>query len=143
MPIPRQMRHRHRLLALAAVGLLACTATGLADTESKVQSSIVPAGEQRELAFFASLNPDCSAIGEMTLRLARPAEHGSVEIERGLGYTKYGRKDQRYACNRAPVEGYRVNYISQPDYLGEDSFEIQLFSPAGNYVLWKYDITVK
>jgi hypothetical protein len=127
----------------AACLIFAAPSLALAQAEAQIQSRTVPAGEKRQLAFFTSVNPDCSVDGDFTVRLVKPASHGDVEIEPGLGYTSYGRGDQRYRCNLAPEEGYRVNYISASGYAGDDLFEIEVFSPDGHYRLWKYALTVK
>jgi hypothetical protein len=107
------------------------------------QSRVVPSGEKRQLGFLTSVNTDCTVNGDMTVRIAKQASHGVVEIDRGLGYTNFGREDQRYECNRIPKEGYRINYTSTGDFLGEDRFEIEFFPPQGDYSLWKYEVTVK
>jgi hypothetical protein len=123
---------------------LSAFSAGFAQSDSGTfQSRFVPSGEKRQLAFLTSLNPDCTVNGDMTVRIAKQASHGVVEIDRGLGYTSFGRDDQRYACNRLLEEGYRINYTSAGDFLGEDRFEIEFFSPQGGYNLWKYEVTVK
>jgi hypothetical protein len=144
-PLSR-VQHGACLLAvpiLAACAGIAVPQKAFAQTETRSQSRVVPSGEKRQLAFFTSLNPDCTVDGEMTVRIAKQASHGIVDIDRGLGYSAYGRGDQRYACNLSPEEGHRVNYISNGGYVGDDQFEIEVFSPAGRYSLWKYDLTVK
>jgi hypothetical protein len=103
----------------------------------------VPSGERRLLAFLTSLNPDCSVNGEMSVRLLKQAGHGTVEIGRGLGFTDYPRRDQRYVCNLALREGYRIDYTPAENFTGEDAAEIELFSASGDYTVARYVITVK
>ena len=138
-----------RRLCLALPLAAGCTlyfAPGLAHAQAgapEVRSKVVPSGEKRQLAFLTSLNPDCSVNGEMTVRAVNQPSHGTVEIDRGLGYTDYGRRDLRYLCNLVPVEGYQVNYTSNGDFKGEDEFEVELFSPSGQYAVTRYIVTVK
>lgn len=131
-------------LAAAFCLVLSAFSSGFAQSEGGTfQSRVVPSGEKRQLAFLTSVNSDCTVDGDMTVRIAKQASHGVVEIDRGLGYTNFDRKDQRYECNRIPKEGYRINYTSTGDFLGDDRFEIEFFSPQGDYSLWKYEVTVK
>jgi hypothetical protein len=124
--------------------VLSAFSPGFAQPDSGTfQSRVVPSGEKRQLGFLTSVNSDCTVNGDMTVRIAKQASHGVVEIDRGLGYTSFGRDDQRYECNRFPEEGYRINYTSTGDFLGEDRFEIEFFSPSGDYSLWKYEVAVK
>lgn len=135
------------ILALGvAIGCTVCFGPGLAYAQTgtpEIKSKVVPSGERRQLAFLTSLNPDCSVNGETTVRLAKQASHGAVEIDRGLGYTDYGRRDLRYFCNLAAKEGYQINYTSNESFKGEDEFEIELFSPSGQYTVTRYSVTVK
>jgi hypothetical protein len=147
--MPKPVTRIHAVEAFITACVLAgCAGLGLssqafAQAEIRSQSRVVPAGEARQLAFFTSLNPDCSADGNLTVRIAKQASHGNVAVDRGLGYTAYGRGDQRYVCNLTPEEGYRISYLSNDGYVGDDLFEIEVFSPAGHFTLWKYAVTVK
>jgi hypothetical protein len=133
------------IVAIAAFcfELSASSASSAQTGSGASQSRVVPSGEKRQLAFLTSVNADCTVNGDMTVRIAKQTSHGVVEIDRALGYTNFVREDQRYECNLIPKEGYRVNYTSTRDFLGEDRFEIEFFSPQGNYSLWKYEVTVK
>ncbi len=138
----------NRLLraSILAIGwtLLFGPALALAQTASpEIQSKTVPSGETRQLAFLTSLNPDCSVDADMTLRIVKQASHGAVEVDRGVGYTNYGRRDWRHFCNLAPREGYKVTYASHENFKGDDEFEIEFFGPAGSYSVTRYAVTVK
>ena len=77
------------------------------------------------------------------MRVVKQASHGTVEVDRGLGYTSYRRWDLRYLCNLAPREGYQVTYASNENFKGDDEFEIEFFAPAGHYTVTRYAVTVK
>ena len=119
---------------------------GLAHAQSgppEIQSKVVPSGEKRQLAFIASLNPNCSANAEITVRAVKQASHGTMEIVRGIGYTTYEREDSRYFCNRVLTEGFQISYAPKDNFKGEDEFEIEVFDPGGEYSVTRYAITVK
>jgi hypothetical protein len=106
-------------------------------------SATVPTSKKRLVGFFASLNPDCSAIGEIDARVIRQPENGTVEIETGTGFTNYADNNQRHACNLKPSPGVRVNYTSKDGFIGRDAFEVEFLAGLGSDVVWKYTVTVK
>jgi len=131
-----------KLLHLALLPV-ALSGTARAQTGTGIETRVVQAGETRQLSFLTALNPDCSADSEMTARISKQPAHGAAQIERGVGYASYGKNDQRFSCNRSLAEGYNVNYTPQADFVGDDQFEVEIFSPQGRYRLWKYLVTVK
>jgi hypothetical protein len=103
----------------------------------------VPTGKKRLVGFFTSLNPDCSAIGEIDSRVIKQPENGTVEIEAGTGFTNYPQTNQRYACNLKPSQGLRILYASKEGFLGKDTFDMEFLGGLGGDIVWKYSVTVK
>jgi hypothetical protein len=106
-------------------------------------SSTVPTAVKRQVGFFHWLNADCSSMGDIESRLAKPPANGTVELDEGLGYANYAQTNQRYNCNGRPVMGVRVFYTSKDAYTGKDSFTAEFLTPSGQDFVWKYSVTVK
>ena len=106
-------------------------------------SPTVPTGKKRLVGFFTSLNPDCSAVGEIDTRVIKQPENGTVDVESGTGFTNYPDSNQRHACNLKPSPGVRVNYTSKDGFIGRDTFEVEFLGGLGGDVVWKYNVTVK
>jgi hypothetical protein len=95
-----------------------------------------------KLAHFADLNPDCSPVGDLIVRVAKNPEHGVVTLRRGEGYTSYGTQNPRYQCSFRPTSGMSVIYLSNPGYVGPDSLAVDVFG-GGSEGQQTYDLTVK
>jgi hypothetical protein len=106
-------------------------------------SPTVPTGKKRLVGFFTSLNPDCSAVGEIEARLIKQPGNGTVDLENGTGFTNFPENNQRHPCNLKPSAGVRVNYTSKEDFIGKDTFEVEFLGGLGGDVVWKYTVTVK
>ena len=129
---------------VAALLVVAASGELLAQTvPPQTFSPTVPTGKKRPVGFFASLNPDCSAIGDIDARVIKQPENGTVEVEAGTGFTGYAEKNQRYACNLKPSQGMRIFYTSKDGFLGKDAFEVEFLGGLGGDIIWKYSVTVK
>jgi len=103
----------------------------------------VPVGKERQVGFFAALNPDCSLAGEVDGRLIKKPQNGSVELEQGLGFTSYRQNSPFSVCNTKQVQGIRIKYTSKEGYIGKDAFEVEFLDPRGADFVYKYSVTVK
>lgn len=93
---------------------------------------VVPTGEARAIAFFASLNPDCSVIGPVVIRtLSRPA-HGRLMVEAADSFTRYGPSAPLAPCNSRKVPGTRLTYASEEGFEGLDTFRILVINADGS-----------
>jgi hypothetical protein len=54
--------------------------------------------------YVSCLNPDCSARGNIIVRLAEQPSHGSVDLVTGQGFTDYAKADQKYKCNEVTFD---------------------------------------
>lgn len=85
------------LLALCAFGLLLSSALAqeksldeldkrsrrIMATEGLQKEDInrvVASGTKQRIGFFSALNPDCTASGEVNVRVTKQPEHGAVEM---------------------------------------------------------------
>ena len=126
------------LLALSAWVLSGCQTTGDA-TLSRVAVSELPL----RLGHFAQLNPDCSQIGELVVRVAKPPDHGMVAVSSGDSYTNFAKEDLRNACNYRPTRGVNVTYTSERSYTGPDTTVLDVIYPAGLEGRYSYSLNVK
>jgi hypothetical protein len=92
---------------------------------------IVASGTNQRIRFFYAVNPDCSANGDINIRVTKQPEHGTVEIAAVTDFPKFERKNIRYRCNRHKVRGQQVNYKSAEKYIGSDTLELLVLFPGG------------
>jgi hypothetical protein len=126
------------LPALAAVLLSGCQATS-GGTFSPVAVTGVPL----RLGHFAALNPDCSPIGQVVVRVTKPPGHGTVSIYAGTGYTNFVSSNPRNACNYRPTPGVNVTYTSERGYAGPDTVDIDAVFPTGEERHFAFSLNVK
>jgi len=105
-------------------------------------SPVVPTGKKRLVGFYYSLNPDCSAVGEIDARVIKQPQNGTVEVTPGTGFSGFAENNQRYACNMKASPGVRVTYMSNEGFVGSDAFEVEFLAGMTDAV-WKYNVTVK
>jgi hypothetical protein len=132
------------LLAVCAFGLLLSSA--FAEEKSPGQpreesnqiglqkmnwTRIVASGTNQRIGFFYAVNPDCSAGGDVNIRVTKQPEHGTVETAAATDFPNFERENIRYRCNRHKVRGQQVNYKSAEKYIGSDTLELLVLLPGG------------
>ena len=111
-------------ILLVVVGLLLSAVSAHAER-------VIPSGKQLILFNATSVNPDCSALGNVEVRVAQGPEHGKVSIRRTRVFPNYAAVNLRSACNARRVAGVLVTYVSQRGYVGDDLVVIEVFFPNG------------
>jgi hypothetical protein len=116
---------------------------GIEGQESQSITRIVASGAKQRVDFYASLNPDCSATGDVHVRVTKQPEHGTVETVATTDYVHYPKENIRSKCNQHKVKGTLVNYKAAEKYTGSDEFDLLLLFPGG--VAWEihYNISVR
>jgi hypothetical protein len=110
----------------------------------KVEVTRVAAAEQKlRLDFFSSVEPDCSSMGQMTVRIVEQPQHGALAVENGQAFTNYPKDNQRYDCNTRKSDGTLVFYQAKSDYRGPDSVTLYVITPLGAAFTRHYSIDVK
>src|SRR5262249_34473711 len=61
-------------------------------------------------------NPDCSASGDVTIRVTKQPEHGTAEIAAATLFPSFEKENIRFKCNQHKVRGQQVNYKSAEKY---------------------------
>jgi hypothetical protein len=104
---------------------------------------VVPSGAKQHIGFFNALNPDCTASGDVSIRILKGPEHGAVDMTTTTDFPHYAKEHLRYKCNQHKVKGIRVNYKSAEKYVGDDAFDLLVLYPGGFAREVHYDISVR
>jgi hypothetical protein len=129
------------LLTVCAFGLLSFF--GVEGLESQTFTRVVASGAKQRIGFYAYLNPDCSAIGDINVRVTKQPEHGTVDTVATTDYAHYPKESIRYKCNQHKVKGTLVNYKVAEKYTGKDEFDLLILYPEGFARELHFDISVR
>jgi hypothetical protein len=104
---------------------------------------IIASGTKQRIGFFYALHPDCSAQGDVTIRVTKQPEHGTTEIAAATLFPSFEKENIRYKCNQHKVRGQQVNYKSAEKYSGSDTLELLVLYPGGFAREVQFDISVR
>ena len=116
---------------------------GVEGQESQTFTKFVASGAKQRINFYVALNPDCTASGDVTVRVSKQPEHGTVETVATTDYIHYAKENIRSKCNQHKVQGALVNYKAAEKYTGNDEFDLLILFPAGTAWEVHYDISVR
>jgi hypothetical protein len=136
------------LLTVLAFGLLSSSAfaeeqprqEGL---QKKQFTRVVASGTNQRISFFHALNPDCTASGNLNIRVTKQPEHGTAETTTATNFPTYPKESLRARCNEHKVRGVQVNYKSAEKYVGSDELELLVLFPGGTAWEVHYNIDVR
>src|SRR6516225_6799280 len=94
-------------------------------------TGVVASGTNQRIGFFYAVNPDCSATGDVNVRVTKQPEHGTVETAAATNFPNFERENIRYRCNQHKVRGQQVNYKSAEKYVGDDTLDLLVLFPGG------------
>ena len=89
---------------------------------------------------IADLNPDCSVVGPMNVKIRKEPRHGKVEIEDENGFPGYASSNARFHCNKVQVPMKKIYYTAEDNYDGNDKIELEGFTSRG--ASWKATVNV-
>ena len=91
----------------------------------------VLAGHTIQLAYYYSLQIDCTPnpIPEIVV-VKRPAL-GRVRIDKASLYPTYGAGNVRSACNTKRTPTRQISYTASPDHKGDDEVAIEIYWHSG------------
>jgi hypothetical protein len=92
---------------------------------------VVASGTNQRIYFFYAVHPDCSASGDINIRVTKQPEHGTVETAAATNFPNFERGNIRYRCNKHKVRGMQVSYKSAEKYVGSDTLELLVLFPGG------------
>ena len=116
---------------------------GVEGQESQTYARVVASGAKLRLGSYVSLNPDCSATGDVTVRVTKQPEHGTVETTTSTDYVHFPKENIRSKCNQHKVKGTQVNYKAAEKYTGNDTFDLLILFPGGYAWEHHFDISVR
>jgi hypothetical protein len=131
------------LLAGCAFGLLLPSAFSQEGLEKKQFTRVVASGAKTRIGFFYALHPDCTASGDVTLRVTKQTEHGTGETIATTNYPNYPKENIRFKCNEHKVRGMQISYKPAEKYVGDDILDLLVLFPAGTAWEVHYDISVR
>ena len=126
-------------------GITAFMALALSGATAQAQygSKVAAAGKPLELYWAASVNPDCSSRGAVTIKVVEPPSHGRVTVNRTGVFTNFSAANVRQHCNTRRVAGVKAFYTSQRNYQGPDRVAFEVIWPSGKYERRNVSITVR
>jgi len=130
-------------LTVLAFGLLWSSAFAQEGLEKKQWTRVVASGTNGRIAFFTGLNPDCTASGNVNIRVTKQPEHGSIETTTTTNFPGFPKENIRFKCNEHKVKGIQINYKSAEKYVGDDTLDLLVLFPGGFAWEVHYDISVR
>jgi hypothetical protein len=134
---------KNLLLTVLAFGLLSSSAFAQEGLEKRQITRVVPSGKNQRIGFYTYLNPDCTAMGNIDIRVTKKPEHGSVETTATINFPTYPKEHVRAKCNEHKVRGIQVNYKSAEKYVGNDELDLLVLWPSGTAAEVHYNIDVR
>ena len=132
---------KNLLLTVLAFGLLSSSAFAQEGLEKKQWTRVVASGTNGRIAFFTGLNPDCTASGNVNIRVTKQPEHGTVDTVGTTEYAHYPKENTRSKCNQHKVKGMLVNYKAAEKYTGNDEFDLLIIFPNG--LAWEHHFDMR
>jgi hypothetical protein len=123
--------------------LLPATAPQPRSPQTLELSRSAAAGQKIRVEFLVAIEPDCSSMGNTTVRVLEQPSHGTLTVENGQAFTNFAKDNQRYDCNTRRSDGTLVFYEPKPDYAGADSISLYVIYPGGLAQTRHYSIEVK
>jgi hypothetical protein len=99
--------------------------------EKQQLTRVVASGTNQRIGFLYAVNPDCSASGDVTVRVTKQPEHGTVETTTATNFPNFPKESIRARCNQHKVRGMQVNYKSAEKYVGDDTLDLLVLFPGG------------
>ena len=104
---------------------------GIEGLEKMQLTRVVASGTNQRIGFFYAVNPDCSASGDVNIRVTKQPEHGTVETITATNFPAFPKENIRARCNNHKVRGVQVNYKSAEKYVGDDTLDLLVLFPGG------------
>src|SRR6516162_5904305 len=111
--------------------------------EQKQFTRVVPSGAKQRIGFFYAVHPDCTASGDVNIRVTKQPEHGSTETATAINYPNFPKENIRSKCNDHKVRGMQVNYKSAEKYVSSDELELLILFPGDFAWRVRYNIDVR
>ena len=107
------------------------------------RSATVTHGKVLHLEHYYSMNVDCSANGQIVVRVTQPPTHGRAFVSDEMEHTFFVKGNQRYHCNAEKRPVVAVRYEPEIGYVGSDKLVVDVLFPDGVNRVSTFSITVK
>jgi hypothetical protein len=104
---------------------------GVEGLQTQQLTRFVASGKNERVAFFYAVAPDCSATGDVEIRVTKQPEHGTVGTATATNFPSFPKENIRARCNQHKVRGMQVNYKAAEKYTGKDEFDLLVLYPGG------------
>src|SRR5215471_10870973 len=116
---------------------------GIDGLQTQTFTRFIASGAKQRMGFYADLNPDCSAVGDINVRVTKQPEHGTVETTASTDYVHFSKENIRSKCNQHKVKVMQVHYKAAEKYSGKDEFDLLILYPDGLAREHHFDISVR
>jgi hypothetical protein len=84
---------------------------GIEGLENQTFTRFVASGAKLRIGFFHALNPDCTAIGNVNVRVTKQPEHGTVEITAATNFPGYPKEHVRFSNRPFGVKRFQTIHL--------------------------------
>jgi hypothetical protein len=116
---------------------------GVEGLQKHTLTRVIASGANQRIGFFHALHPDCTASGEVNVRVTKQPEHGTVDTTITTNFPGYAKENIRYKCNQHKIKGVQVNYKSADKYVGDDALDLLVLFPGGFAWELHYNVSVR
>lgn len=99
-----------------------------------------PDRNEAQLVFHASLNPDCSDVDGVDIKITLPPQHGTATVVHGPGYVAEVANTPYAKCMSSAHVGKRVVYRRDPGFVGVDQLTYDAYFPNGSSIEVHYKL---
>ncbi len=103
----------------------------------------VAANRKTMIGFAYMLNPDCSSMGPIDIKITNQPQHGTIELSDEQFYSNYAQDNLRSKCNASKVPGTAVYYKSNDGFTGTDALDAVALLPGGYAQEIHYSVNVR
>jgi hypothetical protein len=103
----------------------------------------VAAGHQVRALWTYSINPDCTSLGPIVVRITQAPQQGRVSIRNDRAFPNFPNSNVRNVCNARRVPGVAAYYQAASGYVGFDSISFDVIFPSGSYRQYTTNIQVR
>ncbi len=84
-----------------------------------------------KVRWYYSMQPTCVSLGRPVVNLVSGPQGGQVYSRGAMEFPTYPATNVRFACDRRRAAATDVMYRPRPDFLGSDSFTVEVVFPDG------------
>src|ERR1700722_19665823 len=129
--------------AAAAAAVKTAAPTSSEGSQALELTRAATAEQKSRLDFLYDLQPDCSSVEKLEVRVLEQPQHGTLAIENGRAFTEFPQDGRRGAGHARQSDGRLVFYQPDGDYRGADSITLSVTSPVTGDLKRHYAIDVK